>query len=265
MQDRNVPQRKSEQDQKKRLAIVIPFRNRQKHLDELLPRLEEYCSDFDFKIFVVEQANSLPFNKGILLNIGFKESEDFDYWAFNDVDYYPEEADYSYAPGVAHLAYYVDEYGWQLAHNRFMGGVFITDRPSYMRINGFPNEYWGWGDEDNEIYDRYEMVNIPVVRRKGRYRSLKHDRYSHPGLERENNDYRQHLKERYKNGQFVDGYGNLKYRKVSEHKISEHGVLIKADFDLNRKIETSTLSIIIKDIRFKLGTLKRRILGKFRS
>lgn len=250
--------------QKEKLAIIIPYRNRRKHLDELLPRLEAYCKNYEFKIFIIEQANSLPFNKGLLLNAGFIESEKFDYWAFNDVDYFPLDVDYSYQPGVTHLAYHVEEYDWKLAHNRFMGGVFLTDREGYMSINGFPNEYWGWGDEDNEIFDRYEMLGIPVQRRKGWYRSLKHDRYSHSGLERENSAYRKRLRERFEDNQFIDGYANAKYIKVSERALSENTVHVKVDFEINREIQTRKRSIIKNDVRFKLGSMKRRIFRKLK-
>ncbi len=251
--------------QKEKLAIIVPYRNRKKHLSEFLPYMEQYLKDYDFKIFIVEQANSLPFNRGRLLNIGFAEAKDnFDYFVFHDVDYIPVDGDYSFNENITHLAGQIEEYGWKLPYEYFLGGVFMSDKASFLKINGFANEYWGWGEEDNELHDRCVLLKIPVNRRPGKYRSLAHDRYSHVGLEKENVNYREGLKERMVQETFIDGFTNLTYKKLGEEKLSAHGVMIKADFEIKREIKTSRLSILKKDIRFKLGQIKRSLLKKIK-
>jgi|HigsolmetaAR202D_1030399.scaffolds.fasta_scaffold44867_1 Galactosyltransferase. len=97
---------------RKKLAVIIPYRDRDAHLKELLPELEDLLlrSSIDFSICVVEQANDLPFNKGILLNVGFLESSSCDYFCFHDVDMIPLRADYSYVRSPTHLASNVEQF-----------------------------------------------------------------------------------------------------------------------------------------------------------
>ena len=62
----------------KKLLIVVPYRNREAHLAELLPALSTYFLRNDDPrllpppmICIVEQNDDLPFNRGALCNIGF--------------------------------------------------------------------------------------------------------------------------------------------------------------------------------------------------
>lgn len=248
--------------QKERLAIIVPYRNRKSQLDEFIPYMENYLKGFDFKILIIEQANNLPFNRAMLMNIGFAEAKDYDSFVFHDVDCIPIDGDYSYSKDFTHLSGKIEEYGWSVPHENCMGGVLMTDKASFIKVNGWANEYWGWGDEDNEMYDRSVIMKVPFTRRPGRYRTLKHDRYSHTGLEKENSEYREKLKERLKDDTFTDGYSTLEYTKLGETKLSEHGVMVHATFKPKREIKTSQWSILKKNIRFRLGIIKRKLLGK---
>ena len=57
---------------KNKLAIIIPYRDRASHLEVFVPYMQEYLKDYDYKIFVIEQSDSKPFNRGKLLNVGAK-------------------------------------------------------------------------------------------------------------------------------------------------------------------------------------------------
>mgnify|MGYP003153103524 FL=1 len=67
-----------------KLAIIVPYRNREEHLARFVPHMEEFLSDKDieYKIFVIEQDNDKPFNRGWLLNVGFEisQKQGYDYF-----------------------------------------------------------------------------------------------------------------------------------------------------------------------------------------
>lgn len=51
-------------------------------------------------------------------------------------------------PGSASPLFY------SLPYPQYFGGVSALTPDQYMKINGFPNEYWGWGGEDDDIATR---------------------------------------------------------------------------------------------------------------
>jgi len=34
--------------------------------------------------------------------------------------------------------------------------VSSLSKEQFLKINGFPNNYWGWGGEDDDIFNRFE-------------------------------------------------------------------------------------------------------------
>lgn len=162
-----------------RLSIVVPYRNRESHLSEFIPYMEKYLGEddeIDFNIFVIEQFDDKPFNRAKLLNIGFKESESFDYFAFHDVDMLPIDSDYSFPEGPTHLASEVEQFGWKLPYDGYFGGVTLFDKESFLKINGYSNNYWGWGAEDDDLLRRCSINEIETYRKDCKYRSLNHER-----------------------------------------------------------------------------------------
>ena len=45
-----------------------------------------------------------------------------------------------------------------LPYNEFFGGVSGLTVEQFRKINGFPNAFWGWGGEDDDLWNRY--VNV---------------------------------------------------------------------------------------------------------
>ena len=140
--------------------------------------MEKYLTDseIDFDIFIIEQFDNKPFNRAKLLNVGFKEANGYDYFAFHDVDMLPLDSDYSYPDGPTHLSSEVEQFNWGLPYDGYFGGVTLFDKESFLAINGYSNEYWGWGAEDDDVLHRCMIKDIDTYRKQCRYSSLNHDR-----------------------------------------------------------------------------------------
>ncbi len=157
---------------KKRLAIIVPYRDRLEHLNTFIPFMDEYLKDFDSQVFIIHQKNRKPFNRASLFNVGFDVVKDhFDYYCFHDVDLIAESSDYSFPNEPSHLSMYCSQFDYK--RKSMFGGVVIFTREQFEKINGFSNKYWGWGGEDNDLRLRVKQHYKPVYR-PGKYKSLPH-------------------------------------------------------------------------------------------
>jgi hypothetical protein len=169
--------------QKAKIAIIIPFRDleeekkRTSQLNQLVQFMSNYLKGDNYKIFVVEQNDDgRKFNRGQLLNIGFEEAEKEGYenFIFHDADLLPSDElkeYYEYEPEnkPVHIAAVWDRYG---GNQYYFGGIVAFNKQMFNRINGYPNNFWGWGGEDDELFNRTrKFFNIMKVQ-KGSIRDL---------------------------------------------------------------------------------------------
>ena len=148
-----------------KLGVIVPYRDREKHLKKFIPHITDFLNEhtIPFEILVVEQADDLPFNRGRLLNVGFDILEETcDYFCFHDIDMLPMEADYSYAKTPLHLATKLSSNDYELTFPSYFGGVTLFNKDDFKSINGFSNEYWGWGFEDDDLLYRCSKNGLPV-------------------------------------------------------------------------------------------------------
>lgn len=166
-----------------RLGIIIPYRNREDHLKFTAPILKRYG-----QIYVIEQMDDKPFNRGKLINVGYKYFKDeMDYICAHDVDAYPGTTiDYSFSEIPCHLAAESEQFNYRIPYKDYFGGVTLFPNDKFEKVNGFSNEYWGWGGEDDEIRRRFTEMNIEVTRRAGQFKSLHHIRVIDKALLNEN-------------------------------------------------------------------------------
>jgi predicted glycosyltransferase involved in capsule biosynthesis len=202
----------------KKLCIVVPYRDRVAHLKEFAPYIKKTMEDqkITYDLLVVEQTFNKPFNRAKLLNVGFDYTKgSYDYYCFHDVDMLPVESDYSYCSNPTHLAARVEQFEWALPYNGYFGGVTIFDRESFQTINGYANEYWGWGAEDDDVFHRCNTKEVQVSRKNCSFRSLSHERK----IDRELYDKNiQLLRSSVTNQSFEDGLKNLSYELLSSKK-----------------------------------------------
>ena len=143
-----------------KLGICIPYRNRKHHLDQLVPRLTAHLNKqgIEHKFYVAHQVDDKLFNRGAMKNIAAKHAfeDGCDYVALHDVDMAPfEECDYSYPENhPVHIATKLSKYNYTLGYDQYFGGVVLFTKEQMERTNGYSNEYWDWGQEDDDLFWR---------------------------------------------------------------------------------------------------------------
>ncbi|XP_022088238.1 beta-1,4-galactosyltransferase 5-like [Acanthaster planci] len=205
---------------KGKVAIIIPFRNRFHHLSILLrylvPMLQRQL--LEFGIFTVNQENELSFNRATLMNVGFMESLNMSHWdcfVFHDVDHVPlSDLNYYGCSNMPrHFITGDNVWNYTLLYENLFGGVTGFPGSDIRKMNGFPNVYWGWGGEDDEILLRARKANLKIWRRpRGRsrfigfYKVIEHHHHSAPKIPE-----RYDLLKNYSTRMNYDGLSNLRY------------------------------------------------------
>lgn len=153
-------------------GFIIPYRKRADHLKISAPVLSRHG-----KVYVIEQMDKKSFNRAKLINIGYLEfKNEFDYFIAHDVDLIPEKVNYSESVYPCHLATQAEQYNYTMPYPEYFGGVTIFPKDKFEKVNGFSNEFWGWGGEDDFIRKRFLEMSIPLSSRECRFRSLYHIR-----------------------------------------------------------------------------------------
>ncbi|XP_074669569.1 beta-1,4-galactosyltransferase 1 isoform X2 [Strix aluco] len=104
-----------------KVAIIIPFRNREEHLKYWLYYLHPILQrqQLDYGVYVINQDGEEEFNRAKLLNIGFAEAlkeYDYDCFVFSDVDLIPmdDRNTYKCYSQPRHLSVSMDKFGFRL-------------------------------------------------------------------------------------------------------------------------------------------------------
>lgn len=162
------------------IAIIVPFRElneggpRFQQLNQFIARMTDLLdrTERKYHFYIVEQMkDTRRFNRGKLLNAGYviAKQDKCDTFIFHDVDLIPD-------PGLMQLYKKPREFEMFPLGKRFMrynegkpetekfyGGVNVFEQKGFELINGFPNNYWGWGGEDNAIGIRIDANKSKMI------------------------------------------------------------------------------------------------------
>tara|TARA_B100001989_G_scaffold253119_1_gene238180 strand:- start:901 stop:2268 length:1368 start_codon:yes stop_codon:yes gene_type:complete len=179
--DKNISAVKKE----KIIVIIVIERNRTLEFDILhsLIKNKINCGS-SYKIVHVEQSKNCLFNRGLLANVGFVKAyetwKDIERIVIHDTDMFPESTmcyNKPYHAPVIHYATRVSQFGYKLPYKSYFGGVIGFIPSVYKIINGFSNSFWGWGGEDDDIYNRVVNTGFNIVSSaSGRFLSICHER-----------------------------------------------------------------------------------------
>jgi len=159
---------------KSKIAIIIPFRDnttdniRHKQLQEFIKHMNSFFRKSDYyKIFVIEQSDdNRKFNRGKLLNIGFQLTKElgFNIFIFHDVDLLPSKNLLPFYTTLIHSPIHIARVWNRYSSNpSYFGGVVAFNSKDFEKINGFPNNFWGWGGEDDELFLRTKTNKLNIL------------------------------------------------------------------------------------------------------
>lgn len=168
-----------------KLGVCVPYRNREAHLEQFIPRVSQYLENrgIEFCMYFGHQKDDKLFNRGATKNIAAKAAfeDGCDYIVWHDIDMIPEEgggADYGVPSekGPVHIATKISQMNYELKYFEYFGGAVLFTKDQVERTNGYSNEYWDWGMEDDDLFwrsYREGLVNEEI------FRTISQGKYMH--------------------------------------------------------------------------------------
>ncbi|KAI3381763.1 hypothetical protein SNEBB_005803 [Seison nebaliae] len=172
-----------------KLAVIVPYRNRLNQLMKFIPVISEKLNNENIRheLFIIHQSDKYRFNRGALINAGFLSllPLEFDYIAIHDIDLLPESNLLSYQFPIKSGIFHLSSPNIHPLYNysTYLGGIVLIKNDLFEKINGMPNDCWGWGEEDDEFYRRLTKINVRI------------DRSDNPQLTRNNSFHHLHSKD----------------------------------------------------------------------
>lgn len=235
-----------------RVAIIVPYRDlhpeqkRASHLNKFIERMTPFMqkAGVEFHIYIIEQSDDgRKFNRGKLLNIGFDRAmqEQYNTFIFHDVDLIPSDDLLPWYSKIPRNPIHIARrwFGRYANNDSYFGGIVSVNKEQFELMNGYPNSFWGWGGEDDELFKRIQKVGLQIEYP---------DRGSIVDLEEMNLDQKlAHLKEHsdwkcmvkrevlaeHEQTWRENGLKNLDYMEQADEQRTPHVTIVKVDVKLN--------------------------------
>jgi len=137
----------------KDLLIVVPYRNREEHLKDFLENTPKYFDNqnLSYDILICELDQKGDWNAGLCVNSLIKFIEkiktEYKYLYIHHVDVWPISGDWIF-PKDNEVYFNMGDYG----------SCLLTMK-AFLDAEGYSNSFWGWGGEDNELYQKLRTKN----------------------------------------------------------------------------------------------------------
>lgn len=158
---------------KVKVCVVVPVRARELQADVFRTFIRGKMAEeqSSYALVFAKQRDGEKFNRGMLMNCGFlfvTNKYNCDLIYFHDVDMLPS-SNVSYssqrvrAHDVVHLATQASQFKFKMPYPEYLSGI-VGMRPTfYIEVDGFANDFWGWGAEDDEFRNRLLQHRAHIV------------------------------------------------------------------------------------------------------
>ena len=153
-----------------KLGVCVPYRDRELHLNEFIPKVGKFLKErnIDFQMYFAHQCDDKLFNRGAMKNIAAKHAfeEGCDYIVWHDIDMIPEDdsCDYSFPKdNPQHIAVRISQSDYKLKYFEYFGGAVLFSKEQVEKTNGYSNDYWDWGMEDDDLFWRCHLEGMTDV------------------------------------------------------------------------------------------------------
>ncbi|CAK5091557.1 unnamed protein product [Meloidogyne enterolobii] len=265
--NKNLNNKTKNNDNIHQLCLIFPFKNRWDLAQFTLPKIDVFLKSQLInlsKFIIINQTDNLRFNRASLLNIGALQAkeENCDYIALHDIDIgyflvlnFPRPKKFSKkiffllnlfftVPLNPALNYNYPGEG-QLFHitagkyhpikrydyKSYIGGVLLITLNDFIKINGMSNNFWGWGLEDDEFFQRLREAGLSKnITRPDGLNTSRSNTFLHIHNKSDKRDYVQtdYKKKRRRGRDRLSGLSNLNYTLISKYqtKINQTKILI---------------------------------------